>query len=141
MTTKTYCPCWPVCTAADGATIAVGLLAEDHRDVDELAGPQRLVLVRERGLEQDGAGRGVDRVVHERQCAFRGRRRAAGDRGEHLIGSAVFLSTAGRYCAGNEKLAKMGRIWLIVTSGVVVRLDQVARLDVEVAGAALDRRA
>ena len=34
-----------------------------------------------------------------------------------LIGSAVFLSTAGRYCAGTEKLAKMGRIWLIVTSG------------------------
>src|SRR6185503_17985845 len=50
-----------------------GLTRQGEGHVHELAGPERVIAVLERGLELDGAGARVDRVVHEAQPAARHR--------------------------------------------------------------------
>ena len=90
---------------------------EPKPDVHEPARPERAIGVGKAGLEQDGTGRGVDRVVDEGQGALA--RSAPADR----VGAAPrsvcarYFWIAGRLDAGTANRARIGWIWLIVTSG------------------------
>ena len=80
------------------------LLVQRQHDVDELPGPERLVGIRELGLELDRAGRHVGGVVDERELA---RRPARAPRWRTLPAtlsspSARYLRMSARFCSGTE---------------------------------------
>ena len=117
------------------------LRRERHRDLDELSWPQRIVLVGKGGLELDHSRRRIDCVVDERQPALRRSDTHVLKRGFDAKGLFAQLLLDLREELLRHRERDVNGLNLVDRQYRVVRgFDDVARIQEQIAGHALQRR-
>ena len=122
--------------AGDGEGFGGG---QSDGDRGELAGPETVLGVGEGGLEFQGAGRGIDGVVHEDELAFLGLFVGAGGDDFHLDGTGCAVAHEGAEVLLGDTEGDVDGAELVdgyeLAAGFV-DADKVALVDGDVAGAA-----